>query len=582
MANSRRLRRGVVKQLSNLSIDEVSLVDRGANQHALISIAKRAPQADDYFEKSAGAPTSAGHTAAVGAIPVVGPYAAAYHNRQSRTGWKHGGLKTFGGELGGSVAGQAAGGAIGGALGGAKGRVIGSVAGSLAGAPAGGAAVVHHHHYNLAHPAGSGPVTHEYGTKAARAPEETLNVDDLFSVDKKSSFGRGGQQAVIDEFSGDDPAGVTDDENGEKGDVGPGKKISGIETTEGEDTPPQKSKKKSEGGDINPSKLSGLGKSADFWKNVVSKVLEGEEFTTDDDDYDETVGKHFPGGMGGGMGQAQNPMQSPFPGAQGPGMAPTMQTPGVQPMGMGQPTPPPGGGMGQALPPDVVQYIQQLEQMLDQLTGGSDQDGSDDSQSDSGSNGSDSSSNDDTKKNPFGKSLETSGMDETTFLTELAKSLDDEGADREAVNKALEIVSKAEQRAKAAEEIAKAERDLRLEREFVAKAAEFNLPVKSTDLGPVLKRAAENLDTEDFKTIVKCLRAASASEDFGGGLYGEVGKRGGGDNSDILSNVEAAAQELVGKSAEMTPEAATLQVLMDNPAAYDEYLRDHPSRRAFR
>src|SRR5207244_258831 len=49
-ANSRRLRRAVVKQLSNLSIDEVSLVDRGANQHALISIAKRAPQADDYFD----------------------------------------------------------------------------------------------------------------------------------------------------------------------------------------------------------------------------------------------------------------------------------------------------------------------------------------------------------------------------------------------------------------------------------------------------------------------------------------------------------------------------------------------------
>jgi hypothetical protein len=402
-------------------------------------------------------------------------------------------------------------------------------------------------------------------------------------VEKKGSFGQGGNQAKIDTFSGDDPAGVTDDENGEKGNVGPGKKIDGVETIEGEDTPPQKKKNKG-AGDINPSKLSGLGKSADFWKNVVSKVLDGEEFETDDSDYDDTVGKHFPGGMGA----PQNPQQSPFPGAQGPGMAPTMQTPGVQPMGMGQPTPPPGqgmapgGGMGQALPPDVVQYIQQLEQALDQLTGGDDsgqQDGSDDSSS----SGSDSGSSDDnTKKNPFGKSLETSGMDETTFLTELAKSLDDEGADREAVNKALEIVGKAEQRAKAAEEIAKAERDLRLEREFVAKAAEFNLPVKSADLGPVLKRAAENLEEDDFKTIIKCLRAASASEDYGVNLYGEVGKRGGGDNADILSSVEAAAQEIVGKSADVTTEAATLQVLMENPRAYDEYMRDHPSHRNYR
>jgi len=582
MANSRRLRRGVVKQLSNLSIDEVSLVDRGANQHALISIAKRAPEAGDYFDEEVSKenfnrgsnlltlPFTENHNrnlrATYGAHPkLAGALGMSTGMGAGKT------TRVAAGHVGGAIAGAAAGGALG-RLAGPEGTAVGAGVGAVAGHLAGGA-----HEGQVVH-------NHYYGGK--RAPEEAskrLDVDDLFSVEKKGSFGQGGNQAKIDTFSGDDPAGVTDDENGEKGDVGPGKKISGVEVTEGETDPPQKSKKKQGASDINPTKLSGLGKSADFWKNVVSKVLEGEEFTTDFDDYDETVGKHFPGGMGA----PQNPMQSPFPGAQGAGMAPTMQTPGVQPMGMGQPTPPPGqgmapaGGMGQALPPDVVQYIQQLEQMLDQLTGGQDN-GSQDGSDDSSSSSSDSGSSDDTKKNPFGKSLETSDMDDTTFLTELAKSLDDDSADRETVSKAMEIVTKAEQRAKQAEEIAKAERDLRLEREFVAKAAEFNLPVKSTDLGPVLKRAAENLDTEDFKTIVKCLRAASAAEDFGGNLYGEVGKRGGGDNADILSSVDAAAQELVTKSDSLTPEAATLQVLMDNPAAYDEYLRDHPSRRAFR
>ena len=167
-------------------------------------------------------------------------------------------------------------------------------------------------------------------------------------------------------------------------------------------------------------------------------------------------------------------------------------------------------------------------------------------------------------------------MDETTFLTELAKSLDDD-EEREAVNKALETVAKAEYRAQQAENIAKAERDLRLEREFIAKAAEFNLPVRSEELGPVLKRVAEATTEDDFKTIVKCLRAASAVNDFAN-PFGEVGKRGGGDNADILSSVDAAAAELVTKSQGLTPEVATLQVLNDNPAAYDEYLREQRAR----
>lgn len=562
MANSRRLRRGVVKQLSNLSIDEISLVDRGANQHALISIAKRAPQADDYFDdvekydllnrkqskigrKQNYQDTYAGHPKTAGAFGIPTGHGAGATGR------------VIGEHVAGAVTGALGGAALGHKLGGAEGSSVGGVVGAVGGGAAGGAHaghVVHNHFYGK------------------RAPEDVIDVDALFDVSKKSSFGRGGENSSTDQFSGKDPAGVTDDENGENGDVGPDGKISGVETTEGEDTPPQKSKKKGKG-DINPSKLSGLGKSEDFWKNVISKVLD-EESTTDDADYDDDVEKHFPGG-GGGF-QPQNPGASPFPGAQGPGMAPAMQTPGVQPMGMGQPTPPPGGGMPQQLPPDVVQYIQQLEQALDQLQGGGD---GDDGGDDSSSSGSDSGSDD--KKNPFGKSLETSDMDETTFLTELAKSLDDD-SEREAVEKALETVQKAEQRARQAETIAKAERDLRLEREFVAKAAEFNLPVKATDLGPVLKRAAESLDEEDFKTIVKCLRASSASEDLQYNPYGEIGKRGGGDNADVLTSVESAAQELVSKGEGLTPEAATLQVLADNPRAYDEYMRDHPSRRIFR
>src|SRR3954470_3622918 len=33
-----------VRRLTNMEIDEISLVDKGANQHAMITIAKRAPE----------------------------------------------------------------------------------------------------------------------------------------------------------------------------------------------------------------------------------------------------------------------------------------------------------------------------------------------------------------------------------------------------------------------------------------------------------------------------------------------------------------------------------------------------------
>lgn len=38
--------RRVVKSLTNMEIDEISLVDRGANQHSTVTIAKRAPEED--------------------------------------------------------------------------------------------------------------------------------------------------------------------------------------------------------------------------------------------------------------------------------------------------------------------------------------------------------------------------------------------------------------------------------------------------------------------------------------------------------------------------------------------------------
>ena len=76
-------------------------------------------------------------------------------------------------------------------------------------------------------------------------------------------------------------------------------------------------------------------------------------------------------------------------------------------------------------------------------------------------------------------------------------------------------------------EVAKAERDLRLTREYVSKAAEYNLPVDPTELGPVLYRMAETMSYDDCAVIAKCLETAGSI------LFEEVGYQGGGDNDDI-------------------------------------------------
>jgi hypothetical protein len=680
---ARRPRNGVVKQLSNLSIDEVSLVDRGANQHATIAISKRAPEVEESFEfeKKAAPKSDARKLAELGSFLAPGGIGGAVG---AGVGAKH---HKVGHAVGGGV-GSAVGTSVGTAVGAAatKGKVTGAVAGGYLGSVVGGSkgTQVAEEHYatkkkgfkkaldemdldalfekkeggfwerqkqeqrdanewvkQTGGPLGgykertrqikaepkykegqkkgyqalgleaggvglgvhgamrgskpemvaggalwAGGVAHsvhgwkDHNTALRNAREKSLakknftkaldemNLDDLFDVSKKGSFGQGGEHAGVDSFSGSDPSGILKDSDKEKN-VGPDGKIGGVEHIEGEDTPPKKAKKKGASSEVNPSELSGLGKSADFWTGIIEKVLE--------DGDQEFIEKHFPGGGGNPM----DPSQSPFPGAQGPAMGATMQTPGVQPMGMGQPTAPPAsaggmpgamgapgaptGGMPQQLPPDVVAYIQQLEQALQQAQGGSSEGDSDNSDASSNSDNSE-------KKNPFGKSGDF-GMDTNDlFLQELAKSLDQED-NRELIGKAYEAVSKAEERAQAAEEIAKAERDLRLEREFIAKADEFNVPVSSKELGPVLKRLAESATVEDFQVIVKCLRGTSEQAS----LFSEVGKRGGGDNGSILDEVNARAQEFVGKA--LTPEQAVTQVFEMDPRAYDAYVAERRAAR---
>lgn len=162
-------------------------------------------------------------------------------------------------------------------------------------------------------------------------------------------------------------------------------------------------------------------------------------------------------------------------------------------------------------------------------------------------------------------------------LAGLSKALGD--SDRDAVlAQAYGEIRKAQNRAQRAEQVAKAERDLRLNEEYIAKAAEYSVPVPPEVLGPVLKRCTEALSQTDCQVLAQCLESAG-EQSFD--PYAEFGKSGGGDNADILTRVNAEAENLFSKGVDagtgFTHEQAVAKVWDMNPDAYDEYLRDRRS-----
>ena len=153
----------------------------------------------------------------------------------------------------------------------------------------------------------------------------------------------------------------------------------------------------------------------------------------------------------------------------------------------------------------------------------------------------------------------------SSVMQELSKAFSDGDRDKiiaKALGRVDELQAGYEQVAKAAA----AERDLRLTREYISKAADYNLPVAADELGPVLYRMAESMSYDDCAVIAKCLETAGAI------IYEELGYTGGGDNADVYSQVEAHAYDTFGKAEGFNAVDAINKVFDSNPEAYDEYL----------
>ena len=142
---------------------------------------------------------------------------------------------------------------------------------------------------------------------------------------------------------------------------------------------------------------------------------------------------------------------------------------------------------------------------------------------------------------------------------------------RDLIEKQAEEVKKANERAEAAEELAKAERQQRLTREFVAKAQTMPMIAENPEeLGSLLMDLNE-LDPSMGEKVEKLFKAANEGLRQGD-LFGEIGRHGGSVTSSPA--IEAAAEVAKQANPELTPEQAIAKAYEDNPALYDDEIRE--------
>lgn len=144
--------------------------------------------------------------------------------------------------------------------------------------------------------------------------------------------------------------------------------------------------------------------------------------------------------------------------------------------------------------------------------------------------------------------------DRNTIVAKMADDLEETRAENYEIAKALEE-----------------ERDIRVTEAFIAKAAEYDLPVDPGVFGPILKACAEVLTDEELDVLDEVLASKT--------LYDEVGVGGGALPGDAFAEVSGYAAELVGKAAGgLTMEQATAAIYEANPGAYEAYLTEQSGR----
>lgn len=173
-------------------------------------------------------------------------------------------------------------------------------------------------------------------------------------------------------------------------------------------------------------------------------------------------------------------------------------------------------------------------------------------------------------KSAFGATTEPTTSSLDALREQLSKALNDGDRD-EVLSKALGEIAKFEQRTSAAELIAKSERDLRLNREYIAKAAEYKVPVDPNELGPVLKSMWEAEVEHKVLPSGSCAVIHKALATAGQILFEELGYEGQTSDAEGEDQVEAYVKERIGKTADgPSRDQLATDFYRENPRAYDE------------
>lgn len=156
----------------------------------------------------------------------------------------------------------------------------------------------------------------------------------------------------------------------------------------------------------------------------------------------------------------------------------------------------------------------------------------------------------------------------TEVLELLSKSLTDTDRD-EVIAKAMDVVDEVAKRNAYLEGVVADIIEDRQASDYVELAKGYELPGDEDTIGGLMYRASQSLPEQDVVLLDRLFSSVGEISKSGG--FEQIGYDGHSE-SDVLSQVYAAAGEAVSKSDQMvTQEQAVTALFSANPAAYDEY-----------
>jgi hypothetical protein len=150
---------------------------------------------------------------------------------------------------------------------------------------------------------------------------------------------------------------------------------------------------------------------------------------------------------------------------------------------------------------------------------------------------------------------------------ELAKQLEDERVQKEALIKELDELKKQAEVMKEAE----------ITKEYIAKAAvdmKFVPTVSAAQFGPVLKAAAKKLEKSEFDAIYTALKAANEFIGKNNQLAKELGVGGEDLSGEPAAQLDALAKQMVQKDTSITYAKAYTLACEQHPDIYAQHVRD--------